>query len=326
MTYPIVLTFILAVPDLFNLASCEKAQPETRAIAYLAREVPRWRPQNKCYSCHNNGDAARALYAAYRLKYPLPDQTLDETTRWLEQPQKWEHNGGEGPFNDKKLNRIQFAVALVDALEVGLSKDKEALAKAAELVAEHQEKDGSWQVDAPGTLGSPATYGACLATAQCRRTLAAADSKKYEQAIAKADAWLRKAPVKNVMDAAAVLLALPSPAPGEPGLGEEIATQRKHCFDLIRKGQSKDGGWGPYVNSASEPFDTALVVLALARHQDQADVKTMIQGGRGYLIATQQKDGSWKETTRPAGAESYAQRLSTTGWVTLALLHTAKLQ
>ncbi len=326
MTYPIVWTFILACPDLFNLTAGESPTPETKAIAYLAREVPRWRPQNKCYSCHNNGDAARALYAAYRLKYPLPDQTLDETTRWLEQPQKWEHNGGEGPFNDKKLARIQFAAALVDALEVGLSKDKEALAKAAELVAEHQEKDGSWQVDAPGTLGSPATYGACLATAQCRRTLAAADPKKYEQAIAKADAWLRKAPVKNVMDAAAVLLGLSIPAPGEPGLGEETATQRKHCLDLMRKGQSKEGGWGPYVNSASEPFDTALVLLALTRYQDQADVKEMIKRGRGYLIATQEKDGSWKETTRPAGAESYAQRVSTTGWATLALLCTAKLQ
>ena len=33
----------------------------------------------------------------------------------------------------------------------------------------------------------------------------------------------------------------------------------------------------------------------------------MIQRGRAYLLATQQPDGSWPETTRPRGGESYAQ-------------------
>ena len=34
----------------------------------------------------------------------------------------------------------------------------------------------------------------------------------------------------------------------------------------------------------------------------------------------QEADGSWPETTRPPGADSYAQRISTTGWALLALL------
>jgi hypothetical protein len=50
----------------------------------------------------------------------------------------------------------------------------------------------------------------------------------------------------------------------------------------------------------------------------------MIGKGRAYLVATQQDDGSWTETTRPSGNESYAQRLSTTGWATLALLMTVE--
>jgi len=55
----------------------------------------------------------------------------------------------------------------------------------------------------------------------------------------------------------------------------------------------------------------------------QADLGAMRQRGRAYLVAAQLADGSWPETTRPAGADSYAQRLSTTGWTTLALLATA---
>ena len=37
---------------------------EAHAIGFLAAEVPKWKRDNGCYSCHNNGDAARALCAA----------------------------------------------------------------------------------------------------------------------------------------------------------------------------------------------------------------------------------------------------------------------
>ena len=45
-----------------------------------------------------------------------------------------------------------------------------------------------------------------------------------------------------------------------------------------------------------------------------------IARGRQFLIDRQLPDGSWPETTRPSGQESYAQRISTAGWATLALL------
>lgn len=37
---------------------------ESKAIGVLQREVPKWSRENGCFSCHNNGDAARALFAA----------------------------------------------------------------------------------------------------------------------------------------------------------------------------------------------------------------------------------------------------------------------
>src|SRR5262245_13485980 len=77
--------------------------PEKRALAFLAAEVPRWSRENKCFSCHNNGDGARALMAAHRLGDRLPAGVLDDTLDWLKRPKRWDHNGGEGPFNDKIL-------------------------------------------------------------------------------------------------------------------------------------------------------------------------------------------------------------------------------
>jgi hypothetical protein len=307
------MNYLLVWPLIFCF-DATATTPEGRAVAFLAREVPQWSPKNKCFSCHNNGDAARALFLAKRLFIPFPGIALDDTIGWLAQPQKWDHNGGEGPFNDKKLARIQFAAALVDAVEAGFVKDRRALVQAAELVAEQQNPDGSWQVVEGGSIGSPATYGPFWATFQARRALHKTDAEKFKAAIGKADQWLRKTEVKSVLDAAAVVMALKE--------SEDAAAinQRLHCVSLIRKGESEKGGWGPYVNSPSENFDSAVVVLALAQLKKQPEVQAMLRRGRAFLIARQQPDGSWEETTRPSGGESYAQRISTTAWVTLALL------
>jgi hypothetical protein len=292
------------------------AAPEPRALAYLAREVPLWSVENKCFSCHNNGDAARALYQAVELGDLVPDAALAETTRWLERPERWEQNGGEGLFSDKMLARVQFAAALADAVDAGRSKDRKALVRAADLVAGDQSGDGSWRVDAEGNVGSPATYGPCLATVMARRSLRAADPKRFAAAIDRADRWLRRAPAVSVLDAAAVLQGL-----GNADDPEAVA-QRRRCLDLIRKGEASRGGWGPYVNAPAEPFDAAVVLLALARCDDFPDRSKLLRRGRAFLIAAQRPDGSWPETTRPPDGESYAQRLSTTGWALQALLVT----
>lgn len=291
--------------------------PEGRALAYLAREVPRWSADNKCFSCHHNGDGARALYAAARHSYPVSAKALQDTTAWLMNPAGWDHNGGEGPFSDKKLARLQFAAALAEAVAAGHVKSREALRQAAARVAADQKKDGSWPADAEGTVGSPATYGTCLATHQARQVLRQADADKYREALERSDRWLRRVRVESVLDAAAVLLAL-AKVPDDAALA-----QRRRCLALIHKGQAERGGWGPFTHSPPEAFDTALVLLALAADPGAKENKAMLRKGRASLLALQRADGSWEETTRPAGGESYAQRLSTTAWATLALLHTA---
>jgi hypothetical protein len=292
--------------------------PEERAIAYLAREVPAWSAKNKCHSCHNNGDAVRALYMAKRLKLAVPAKALEETSRWLARPTGWALNGGQGPYNDKILSTVQFAAALADGLETGVIEDRDSLKLAAELVVGKQAKDGHWQIGDGASIGSPATLGDCLATVFARSVLVAADAKKHKEVISAADRWLRTLKAKNVLDSAALLWGLADASDAD------AAALRKQCLILIRKGEAKDGGWGPYVNSAAETFDTAVVVLALIRQKDSGEFAEMLRRGRAVLLSTQQKDGSWMETTRPAGGDSYAQRVSTTGWATQALLATQR--
>src|SRR4029077_20585351 len=89
------------------------------ALAFLSREVPRWSQENHCYSCHNNGDAARALYLARQRGYAIPAEALADTSAWLLAPDKWDEIHGAPAASDKKLGRIQFVAALAGAFSSG---------------------------------------------------------------------------------------------------------------------------------------------------------------------------------------------------------------
>lgn len=305
-------SFLLAAVVL----AADASTPEDRAVAFLGSEVPRWAEKNKCYSCHNNSVAARALYQAVRRGRKVPAEALADTTHWLSRPDDWDHNGGDGEFNDRKLAALQFAAAQADAQAAGLLKGRGALARSAERVVSLQEADGGWKTDADGAIGSPATHGRALATFLARRHLALVDEKKYADALARADRWARTRDIKTTPDAAGVLLLL-GQANDEPAV-----RQRQAALAFLAKAEGKSGGWGPDARSPNEVFDTAAAVLALAALPEDATARAMLPRGRAYLLKTQQDDGSWPETTRPTGGVSYAQRLATTGWATLALLGT----
>jgi hypothetical protein len=281
--------------------------PEERAVAFLGREVPRWHRENHCYSCHNNGDGARALSEARRQGFPLRPNCLDDTRAWLEQPLNWDQQGGEGGFGDKVLVHIQFARTLAHA---GAAHTPSAT-QAARMVALDQLRDGHWRIDDGGT-GTPCTYGNALATAQALQALEMLKPNEHAAAIERARQWLARQPRNSLVDQAAMLL-------GFDRGHEEL--RRTACAEILAS-QNADGGWGPYATSGSEPFDTAIAILGLLQAPDATRNHAAVEKGRRYLLKNQQADGDWIETTRPPGAVSYAQRLSTTSWATLALLAT----
>ena len=277
--------------------------PQQRAIDFLSREVPRWARENHCYSCHNNGDAARALYLAKQREYVVPPESMADTSAWLQQLAKWNEIHGNPAASDRKLARIQFAAALAEAYRTGAIRNRQALVAAAEALLTWQDANGSWVVDTGGLPGAPATYGTALATYMTRRTLETAGRARFAQPIARANQWFASASPGSLVDAAAILLALPG---------------NRKCLDWILSAQTSDGGWGPQPKMPAEAFDTALAMLAL-----HASGRTQpLARARSLLLAMQDESGAWPETTRPAGGHSYAEYISTAGWVVYALLTT----
>ncbi len=311
------LVIVVLVAEGLDEPPANPSSTESRAVAFLVREVPRWSRDNHCYSCHNNGDAARALYQAARAGFPVPEAALVGTTRWLIQPEGWDHNGGDGPISDKGLARVAFSTALAAAIEARRVPDRSVLMTAAQRLSLDQAADGSWPIEGEDATGSPATYGRLVATLLARGTLVAAQPTHFRDAINRADHWLMSRDVSNVTGAAVILqVTVPVKSP-------DYQRKRRQCLDLLERAQGDDGGWGLYLKSPSEPFDTALVLLALSACDELAEsVRPMVLRGRKFLMSEQRDDGSWIETTRPPGNVSYAQRISTTGWATLGLLAT----
>jgi len=290
------------------LQAIAASSPEQRAVDYLARETPSWKRENGCMSCHNNGDAARALYAASQAGLRVPSGALDDTTEWLLHPERWGLNPGTPQFSDRRLARIQFGAALV---AVPASRGREtALRTAAELLAGDQDADGSWRVDEASLAGSPCTYGPALATYSALRTLQAAGDARFQPAIEKAEAWLLRLKARSLMDSSVILLF-------RPGRSGEL--------ERLLANQTSDGGWGPQPNAPAEVFDTALALLALKRANQPSKTGKPVERGRAFLLRTQQAAGGWPETTRPSGNLSYAQHISTSGWATMALIETRSL-
>ena len=299
------------------------AVPIARGVDYLKKEVPKWKAEHPCYSCHNNGDATRALLVAGAKGYDI-GTSLDDTLTFLRQPSQWNQNkSAPGGSDDKVLARIQFASALAVAERHGKAASTD-LDAAAKLLVADQQADGSWQLDNSQSLGSPATYGTILATASARTSLIASGIQPDNFTIVQIDKWVRGLTPENVIDAAGTVLALE--------LSSDVMAEnlRRNCLSILRQGQSPEGGWGPYVTAAPQVFDTALAVLALSSLEPEPrlarsayrpeELKEAIANGKKYIVSQQRPDGSWPETTRPANQESYAQRISTTGWAMLALL------
>ena len=296
----------------------QQAEAIKRAISYLSAEVATWNREHACYSCHNSGDAIRALLLARRHGHQVDFPELQTTIAWLRRPGQWSSNGPDGEFNDRRLARLQFASALA-AAESAAASGHRPLRIAAEMLATELQPNGVWPSNQVGTIGSPITYGPFLATLQARNVLRQAASGpqsgqgRLAEKSERANQWLRTSQPKSVLNAAAVLWAMTGDS------HPEASAARARCLELIHRDQSDDGGWGAYVNSVTEPFDTAMVLLALHACGDREHARRIAQG-RAFLINTQSPDGSWPETTRPPGRQSYAHRVSTAAWCLQALV------
>ena len=285
----------------------DRPEPEARSVAFLTREVPRWATRESLLFLPQQRRRCAGIVSSGPVGPTGGSAGAADTTAWLLQPAGWDHNGGDGPSNDKRLARIAFTAALATAVSTEWVRDRSALDRAADRLALDQAADGSWPIDVEDAAGSPAAYSRSLATYLVRQSLFATRQPRFQIAIECGHRWLLSRDVLTVSDASVSLLASGAVQ------SQAAAARREQSLGVLSRGQSQDGGWGPTVSSPPEPFDTALALLGLVSCPASPRTRAMLSRGRSYLLDQQNEDGSWAETTRPPGNVSYAQRISTTG-------------
>lgn len=286
-----------------------------KGIAYLAAETPTWRTEHRCASCHHQGNAVRALLSARAKGELKDDRILDNSLDWLEQPEKWANNHGDPNASDQALAELQFGATLLAAERVFPERFSKPLEILAKMLAARQSEDGHFALDNSEGLPTPITLGPILLTGEARRVFNR-QGEAFDGHAKRAKEWLEKKTPRNTIEASSLLLVLEAPS----------KQPRKFAKELLLKSAHADGGFGPYPDSPAEVFDTSLALIALSREREPAADRTLITRAVNRLIRWQQADGSWDETTRPAGSISYAHRIATSAWAVEALLEYASVK
>ena len=203
--------------------TAQSEPPEDRALAFLGHEVPRWSRENHCFSCHNNGDGARALYAGFEAGFTIAPAVTEDTTAWLSDPARWEHNGGDGPFSDKRLARLQFTAALAAARRAGARARPAAPRFAQPEPAGSRTRPptdpGPWKERT--SQARPSSMAASWRPTWPVRACGPPTRSPSRNPIDRADRWLLGHEIKTITDASVMLMATASVSsprsPAHPG-------------------------------------------------------------------------------------------------------------
>ena len=177
---------------------------------------------------------------------------------------------------------------------------------------------GRWTARTPRARRRPmaARWRHCWRASRCFRPT----HGRFRAAIDRADGWLASQEILTITDASVCLLA-----------GATVRSAGQHCPvqaepRALAPGPERRRRLGTSRQLAPRAVRYGTRPPGTRTKCDQSpEICGMIARGRAFLVAQQQEDGSWIETTRPPGNVSYAQRISTTGWATLALLATREL-
>jgi hypothetical protein len=298
-----------------------------RGLAFLYRSSAAWQEKRNCVSCHQVPFTLWAHHEAKRRGLPVDAAKLADMDEFAfefcttNKTDKGELTGG-------------FHLTMVDMILAHESAPKAKPVLAAyeffvPILARRQSPEGWWkegnQVSVKGAsreANEVDTMWTVLALAELE-AMAELPEKARKDAAAmreKALAWLKDAKAGTRVDWLALRLLV--------GRRFGKSDGGKEWLDRLLAAQNKDGGW-PFVRGdASHPHTTGECLYALARAGVGGDHPAVRQAC-GYLLGTQQKDGSWRAGSRKEyespGAKQRVYDITNhwaTGWATTGLIVT----
>lgn len=291
-----------------------------RAIPTLEAGSSGSATERTCFTCHNQALPVIAINAARLRDFTVDEQNLkrqvEHTVQHLERGRK-NYQAGKG-----QGGRVLTAGYALWTLQAGGVKPGPLTHDVAEFLRSYQANLGHWRQGGkrPPTSGSDftATYVAL------RGLLSYAndpEADKVKQRVAKAKEWTLRAKPQDTEDQVFRLRSLLLLKPEPKVIREQI--------DQLLANQRDDGGWSQISDADSDAYATATVLAALLDSGVKVD-ESPLQKGIGYLLQSQQEDGTWHVTTRADGFQEYYESgfphgedqfisISATSWAVYAL-------
>jgi N-acyl-D-amino-acid deacylase len=325
-----------AVP-LSPRAAAEKSLP------LLQRSASTWLEKQTCFSCHHPPMALRVAAVARERGFALDESKVrlqflktrglpgaPGAQRSLASPEAT-LRGALGNFASSSFGN---GVALSALVDFGAKRDDPDLqvvniSKQALFLARMQLPDGGWRSGGPRL---PIESNDFTATANAARALRAygapEDATEMSERVGRARAWLLRNTAVTTDEEVFRLLGM--------YWTDAEQTHVRQQAEILKGEQNRDGGWAQLPGMNSDAYATGLVLVALHQSGFLANTDERYQRGVGYLVSTQEADGSWLVTKRAVpGAIPWFdtgfphgkfQTISYVGtaWATMALMYAAQ--
>jgi ankyrin repeat protein len=279
-----------------------------------------------CVSCHNNTLTAVTVAAAraggFRVDETIAKHQLTTIGTYID---TWRERALQGIAIPGDADTVSYIL-------LGLAAEKYPANAATDAMAfvlkRQQVTDGHWRILAERP---PIESSDIAVTALSMRALQvyapAAQRAAYQQAVARAAAWLRRADPHSTEEQAFRVLGLAWSGADKP----TIDAAARALFE----GQRRDGGWGQIATLTSDAYATGQALVALAQTGAIAVTSPVYRRGVDFLLKTQCGDGSWFVRTRalplqphfesgfPYGRDQFISAAAT-NWATQALIAAAR--
>lgn len=291
-----------------------------KGLAYLEEHGAGWQTSRKCAACHHVTHMVRVQMEARARGFKINETAHQEALAFLlaaDNRAKILPNPGDKKPDNPNLAPLGPAYVLLafDGKPPEAHADREALGKMVSYVIEKQDKEGFWTPPA----GRPPIFDTKESATLLIALALPADQPQAAAARDKARQWLDAHPAPDQQQALALRLMLLAKL-GRP------ATEQEAAVKALLARQNADGGWSQLKAMPSDAYASGQSLAALAAAGKFGD--PAVARGRAFLFKSQQADGGWPMTSRPAKpGEKGAKNLdpiSFTGttWAMLGLLRT----
>lgn len=305
-----------------------------RGLRLLEKSMTAFNEGAACISCHQEGLGRMTTGEARMRGFPANSALAKVQTERIRGAL-----GALRPLHEQALKSPEAMkqVPLIEINEVNPSScwllagmaaqgdaPTQATAAAAMVLARQQTPEGCWTFSLPRIPMQSSVHAfTALAVRSLRTYGPKARSAEIADRIAKAKAFLLKAPTKTSDDLAFRLLGLK--------WAGTAAEERKQAMMELAGAQNADGGWSQMPGMPSDAYATGQALYALTTAGGLATSEPAYNKGAGFLLRTQDDDGSWFVNKRaipannyfdakfPHGESQYAS-FNATCWATMALL------